>query len=158
MKTITYYKSTSGGTKFNHVIYSEEVSSKSQSALILLNEYLRENDEDFLREEKELQYYLNKRWSFLARQKRRKGDLSCHYCGKPHLDIGYRSVKMCEKNNKNPRLATIDHVKPVSSGIDKLDESNWVVSCRKCNNRKGSKSYEEFKKNNLKKIVKKVEF
>jgi len=151
LETITYYKSSTGSTRFNHIIYNEDISCKSQSALILLNEFLRELDEDFLREEKELQYYLNKRWTFLAKHKRRHGALSCHYCGKTHLEIGYRSAKMCEKNNRNPRLATIDHVKPVSSGIDKLDESNWVVSCKKCNNRKGSKSYDEFKKNQLRK-------
>jgi 5-methylcytosine-specific restriction endonuclease McrA len=58
---------------------------------------------------------------------------------------------MCNLNNKNPKLATVDHKVPVSSGIDKLDVTNWVVACKKCNNRKGSKSYEEFKKNHLKK-------
>ena len=151
MKTITYYRSATGTTKFNHVIYNEDVSSQSLSALILLNDYLRENDEDFLRELQELQEYLNKRYVFLLKVKRKNGDLICHYCGKPHLEVGYRSLRMCNLNNKNPKLATVDHVEPVSSGINKLDQSNWVVACRKCNGRKGSKSYDEFKKNNLKK-------
>lgn len=151
MKTITYYKSTSGSTKFNHIIYSEDVSIKSYSALILLNEYLRENDEDFLRAELDLQEYLDKRHLFLIRTKRKKGDLVCHYCGKQHLQVGHRMANMSYLNNKNPKLATIDHVVPVSSGIDILDESNWVVSCRKCNGRKGSMKYEEFKKTQLRK-------
>jgi len=151
MTTITYYRSATGSTKFNHVIYNDDVSSKSQSSLILLNEYLRENDEDFLRAEQELQEYLDKRYVFLLKIKRKKGDLVCHYCNKPHLEIGYRSLKMCNLNNKNPKLATVDHKVSVSSGIDKLDVTNWVVACKKCNNRKGSKSYEEFKKNHLKK-------
>ena len=151
MKTITYYRSSTGSTKFNHVIYNDDVSSKSQSALILLNDYLRENDDDFLREEQELQEYLNQRYIFLLKTKKKEGDLVCHYCGNTHLEIGYRSVRLCNLNNKNPKLATVDHVKPVSSGIDRLDVTNWVVACKKCNNRKGSKSYDEFKKNQLKK-------
>lgn len=150
VKIITYYKSATG-TRFNHVIYNEEVSLQSQSSLLLLNDYFRELDEDFLKVEKELQEYLNKRYIFLLKTKRNEGDLVCHYCHKPHLEIGYRSVKMCNLNNKNSKLATIDHKVPVSSGIDKLDVKNWVVSCKKCNNRKGSKSYDEFKKNHLKK-------
>jgi len=148
--TITYYKSATGTTRFNHVIYNDDVSCQSQSALILLNDYLRENDEDFLKAEWELQEYLNLRYIFLLKTKRIKGDLVCHYCGKPHLEIGYRSVKMCNLNNKNPKLATVDHVEPISSGIDKLDIKNWVVACKKCNSRKGSRSYDEFKKNKLK--------
>lgn len=146
MKTITYYKSASGSTKFNHVIYNENVSIKSQSSLILLNNYLRERDEDYIRSLWELQEYLNRRFIYLLKIKKSKGDLVCHYCGKNHLEIGFRSVVLSNQNNKNPKLATIDHVIPVSKGIDILDETNWVVSCKKCNNKKGSKDYEEFKK------------
>ena len=147
MKTITYHKSTSGSTKFNHVIYNDDnVSLKSQSALILLNDYLRVHDEDFLKAEFELQEYLNKRFLFLLRKKKFEGDLVCHYCGKNHLEVGYRQANLAYLNNKNTKLATIDHVIPVSSilKIDKLDETNWVVSCKKCNRRKGSMSYDEF--------------
>jgi len=149
LKTITYHKSLSGSTVFNHVIYNDEVSSKSLSALILLNDYLREIDEDYLNEINELQEYLNRRFLFLIRTKRKDGDLVCHYCGKNHLEIGYRHISLSKLNNNNPRLATIDHVIPVSSilKIDKLDEENWVVCCKKCNRRKGNMSYDEFKKN-----------
>ena len=145
MRTILYYKSMSGSTKFNNVIYCEDVSIKSQSSLILLNDYLRERDEDFLRLEYELQEYLNKRYLFLIREKRKTGDLICHYCNRVHLQAGYRYANMAHLNNINPDLATIDHVIPVSSGIDVLDESNWVVSCKKCNGKKGSMKYEDFK-------------
>lgn len=146
MKTITYYKSASGNTKFNHVIYNENVSIKSQSSLILLNDYLREHDEDYIKSLWELQEYLNRRYIYLLKIKKTRGDLVCHYCGKNHLEIGFRSVVLSNQNNKNPKLATIDHVIPVSKGIDILDETNWVVSCKKCNNKKGSKDYNEFKK------------
>lgn len=148
MKTITYHKSASGSTKFNHVIYNDDnVSLKSQSALILLNDYLREHDEDFLKTVFELQEYLNKRFLFLLRKNKVDGDLVCHYCNKPHLEVGFRQLNLAYLNNKNTKLATIDHVIPISSNlIDKLDETNWVVSCKKCNRKKGSMSYDEFKK------------
>ena len=151
MKTITYYKSQSGGTKCNHLIYTDEVSIKAQSSLILLNDYFSVRDVDFLNETIRLQEYLNRRTIFLIKTKRREGDLVCHYCGKTHLEIGYRHYTLSNLNNRNKKLATIDHVVPISSGIDELDETNWVVSCKKCNGRKGSKKYEEFVK-----IVKKV--
>lgn len=149
MKTITYYKSKTGNTKCNHIIYNENVSIKSQSSLILLNEYLAEQDEDNLNAKLELQEYLNKRHTFLENELK-KGDLVCHYCGKEHLEIGFREIELSNLNNKNPKLATIDHVIPVSSGIDFLDETNWVVSCKKCNNRKGSMNYDDFKNRNKK--------
>jgi len=147
MKTITYHKSSSGNTVVNHLIYNDDnVSIKSQAALILLNDYLKEMDEDYLKGMYEIQEYLNRRFIFLLKEKRRTGDLVCHYCGKIHLEVGYRLINQSALNNKNKMLATVDHVIPMSSGkVNLLDEKNWVVSCKKCNSRKGSKSYEEFK-------------
>ena len=148
MKTITYYTSKTGSTKFNHIIYFvNDVSIKSQSALILLNEYYAERDVDKLAEMKERQDYFNRRHLFLLRIKKERGSLECHYCHKKNLEVGFRSITMSNLNNKNPMLATIDHKVPVVAGIDILDESNWLVSCKKCNGRKGSRSYEDFTKN-----------
>lgn len=151
MKTITYHKSGSGNTKVNHVIFNENsVSIKSQASLILLNDYLREMDEDYLIRTSELQEYLDKRFLFLIKTKRKEGDLACHYCKKPNLEIGYRNANLSQLNNKNKKLATIDHVIPVSSGLIKiLDESNWVVSCKRCNTKKGSKNYDDFVVKNI---------
>lgn len=152
MKVIEYFRSGSGSTKFNHLIYNDNVSVKSMSSLVLLNQYYRERDIDLLNEMKEIQDYLNRRTIFLLKEKKKHGDLVCHYCGKPHLEVGYRHHSLSNLNNKNLKLATIDHVIPVSDGIDKLDESNWVVSCKKCNGKKGSRDYNEFK-NSIKKAV-----
>ena len=118
------------------MIYNEEVSTTSLSSLVLLNDYYSVRDVDYLKEANELQDYLNRRFIFLIKTKRKKGDLVCHYCHRPHLEAGYRHHSLSELNNKNPRLATIDHVIPVSANIDKLDESNWVVSCRNWNSKK----------------------
>jgi 5-methylcytosine-specific restriction endonuclease McrA len=151
MKVITYFKSKTGTTKCNYIIYNDNVSVKSQSSLILLNEYFRERDVDYLKSMMVLQNYLNKRHIFLLKTKKTEGDLVCHYCNKKHLEIGFRSVILCNANNDNKNLATIDHVVPVSSGIDPLDESNWVISCKKCNTEKGDMDYNKFK--NKKELV-----
>lgn len=54
-------------------------------------------------------------------------NIVCHYCG----------VNM-EYNH-----ATVDHVVPLCFGGPKV-VSNYVWSCRICNNRKGNLSYEQF--------------
>jgi len=145
MRTITYHKSTSGSTTLNHIIYNDDnVSVKSLASLVLLNDSLREMDVDYLNLQFELQEYLNKRYLFLINEKRKCGDLTCHYCNRTNLEIGYRYAKYAYLNNSNKNLATIDHIVPRSSGFNPLDESNWVVSCKRCNTKKGSMSYKEY--------------
>lgn len=148
MKTVVYNVARNGSSKLVHLVcYDNDPNVKSMASMVLLTEWLSERDEDEASKRQEIQHYLNRRHKFLLREKMKHGGLRCHYCNKPNLEIGYRSFFMSYKNNKNPRLATIDHKVPVSSGtIDKLDEVNWVVSCRKCNGEKGSMPYEEFLK------------
>lgn len=67
------------------------------------------------------------------------GELICAYCGKKHLEIGGKTAKDLRENNKNPKLATVDHIRALSEGGEKYDEKNCVVACKKCNSRKGSK-------------------
>ena len=151
MKIINQYKSQSGQTLFNHIIMNDgDVCIKSYDALILLNDYLRELDVDYMKSKWELQEYLNRRHLYLKKIKKQTGDLVCHYCGKNHLEIGHRDANLAYLNNKNKMLATIDHVIPVSSGINVLDENNWVVACKKCNSRKGSMNYDDFINKNKK--------
>lgn len=145
MKTIIQYKSHSGRTSTNHIIFNDnDVSPKSMASLLLLNEALRELDIDYMRKKYELENYLIERHRYLNNIKKETGDLVCHYCGKSHLDIGYIEQEFLYLNNKNKNLATIDHVVPASTGIDILDTKNWVVACKKCNSRKGNSSYEDF--------------
>lgn len=146
MKVITKYKSNSGQTILKHIIFNDDiVSPKSYASLLLLNEALRELDVDYIKSKWDLEEYLSKRHSYLERTKKEKGDLVCHYCGKEHLDIGYRDANFAYLNNKNKNLATIDHIIPVSSClINPLDEDNWVVACKRCNSKKGNMSYTDF--------------
>jgi len=139
-------KSNSGSTIQNNLIFETENSVKSLASLLLLNEYYKYLDEDYLDSISETQNYLNKRFAYLENILLEQGDLSCAYCGKSNLDIGHISIRDSHLDSKNDNLATIDHIVPRSANlIDPLDESNWCVSCKNCNTKKGSKPVEEFK-------------
>jgi 5-methylcytosine-specific restriction endonuclease McrA len=132
--------SSSGRTRVVHVIVNATPSSRSWSSYIMMKEDLRSMDEEEMGEKAELYRYLSMRYRFLIRRLKRRGELRCDYCGRPGLIIGHNR----KSNNRISNLATIDHVVPVSKGIDRLDEKNWGVACRKCNGKKGSRPAEEF--------------
>jgi 5-methylcytosine-specific restriction endonuclease McrA len=132
--------SSSGRTRVVHVIFNVTPSPRSWSSYIMMKEELRSMDEDVLEEKEVLYRYLSKRYLFLVRRLKRRGELRCDYCGRPGLVIGHNR----QSNNGIPNLATIDHIVPTSEGIDRLDEKNWGVACRKCNGKKGSRPAEEF--------------
>ena len=130
------------------IIFEDEPHTSSIASLFLLNEYYQSLDEDFMSETKEIQLYLDRRHEFLTKILKKEGVLHCHYCPKSNLEIGERLISKSSINNANKNLATIDHKNPVSSGIDKLDETNWVVACKGCNIKKGSTDYNTFVKLN----------
>jgi 5-methylcytosine-specific restriction endonuclease McrA len=132
--------SSSGRTRVVHVIFNVTPSPRSWSSYIMMKEELRSMDEDVLEEKEVLYRYLSKRYLFLVRRLKRRGELRCDYCGRPGLVIGHNR----QSNNGIPNLATIDHIVPTSEGIDRMDEKNWGVACRKCNGKKGSRPAEEF--------------
>ena len=121
-------------------IFPEDPHVKSLASAILLKmHYL------FLDDTRDnYNVWLKFREHYLISQKLTKGDLVCHYCGKVHLEIGGRRPEDNGPNNKNPNLATIDHVVPLSKGGNKYDESNLVVACKKCNKKKAAKDVNEF--------------
>ena len=145
--------SSSGRTSQNHIIFTaDNPHIKSLAAGVLLKNDLMYQDADFL--EDDMWTWLEFREHYLKKQLTLKGDLVCVYCGKPHLEIGGRTPKDLILNNKNPNLATIDHILALSQGGAKYDENNLCVSCKKCNGKKGSKSVELFvQKENLKKFA-----
>lgn len=148
--TILFNVSRTGATKQNHIIIDENVNIKSLAALVLLNEDLKYQDEDYIEKTSELQNYLNKRYYYLSTILCNNGDLVCKYCGKHHLEVGHRLLRYSILDSKNDKLATIDHIVPKSAHlIDPMDENNWCVSCKNCNKEKGSKSVEEFIKSRL---------
>ena len=61
----------------------------------------------------------------------------CVYCGKPARRPG-RGVK------RAPDLATLDHVRPRSTG-GLLSRDNLVLACSACNNERGTMDAEAFR-------------
>lgn len=80
--------------------------------------------------------YLKIRKRFLKKLAK-TGKLHCAYCGKGPLKI--------DGNNffDKRKMATVDHIHPVSKGGPKLLMSNFVCSCEKCNRDKADNYLEE---------------
>ena len=137
--------SSSGVTSQNDFIFPGEPHSHSLAAGLLLRNELRFQDVDYLEDTRDLDTWLEFREIYLKKKLQLDGDLVCAYCGKPHLEIGGRTPQDLIKNNKNPNLATIDHIQPLSDGGERYNEKNLTVACKKCNKDKGSKSVDDFK-------------
>jgi 5-methylcytosine-specific restriction endonuclease McrA len=109
-----------------HRIIVAEPHPHSMAAAVLLNRKLKTH---------ELSTWLRLRDDFLARRKAIDGTLKCHYCGKSNLNP---DVPPDAPRHKLGRLATIDHVRPRCKGGSD-EESNLVVACFKCNQKKADK-------------------
>lgn len=113
MLKIQTKSSNSGSTKQYHIIIDENnVDIKSYAALVLLNEDLKYQDEEYQDKTSDIQIYLDKRYYYLSSKLIESGDLVCEYCGEKHLEVGHRLLKDSYLDCKNPKLATIDHIVP----------------------------------------------
>jgi len=106
-----------------HRVMVEDPHVGSLAARILLQGRLRKE---------ELRQWFAFRADFLRRKKVEQGDLRCYYCGKVGLVEGVDEFS----DVGSDRLATIDHVVPVSKGGSVTDERNLVVACYPCNQKK----------------------
>lgn len=150
---ITRGTSKTGKTIQQHIIFPNNFPHpKSLAALLLLNNDLFAQDETFMNDD--LTSWLEFRENYLKQQLQENEDLICKYCGKPHLEIGGRTPSDLILNNKNPNLATIDHIVPLTEGREKYNPKNLCVACKKCNKDKGAKSAEQFMKEINKKVTK----
>jgi len=105
----------------------------------------RIKDVDYISKVQSLMNWLDARETFLTRrQNENRGNLRCDYCGREHLDIGGKTPEDLKINNKNPNLATVDHIHPLDKDGEKFNEENMAVSCKKCNRRKANKSLLEY--------------
>lgn len=107
-----------------HTVRIKNPHLQSLAAGVLLKRRLRKN---------ELTTWLTFRSEFLAKKKQECGYLKCHYCNKKNLK---EEVDESSGKRELSRLATIDHIVPRSKGGTD-DESNLVVACFTCNQRKG---------------------
>ena len=122
------------------VYYNDYIFPQSYAALVLLNDMFRKLDVDYLNEYQIRARKIGFSREFLTEQKEIHGDLVCTYCGTPHLIIEMEGMIVSQK-----RKATIDHIVPLSEGVDFFDKKNLTVACGKCNSSKGSLSVEQFK-------------
>lgn len=74
--------------------------------------------------------------SFLKEKEKEHGSLKCVYCGKTDLVIYPHDAK----NKIMKKMATADHFIPNNAKVlDYYTKWNLLVSCHKCNNKKGAK-------------------
>ena len=118
-------KSKSCSTSYYDIISIDEPNTKSLASLLLLNDYYSKLDVDYVEKTQELDKYLELRHNFLFEHFMKRGNLICHYCGKSHLEIGFREIENAHLNLKNKNLATIDHKIPRNDVLPQSKEL-WV--------------------------------
>ncbi len=82
----------------------------------------------------------------------------CHYCGDevffgreiPSEPKSARERELVQYRRQ--KLATIDHLVPVARGGEKLDLTNMVIACYRCNHQKGRRLPFEFTKIKIKEV------
>lgn len=130
--------------KHYHIIFDENIDDpKTYSSAVLLRNYYREHDIDFQNDEDWRYYFIVRRHFLRKKKKEHGGHWVCHYCGKLIYGIQVRN-KFYQKNTKN--LITVDHKVPLYKGGSLLSTDNMLECCTKCNNKKGIKDYDDFKR------------
>lgn len=155
IQIITTYRSNSGRQTQTHTIYAADNHPQSYASSLQLHHQLLIQDVDYLaaqvlkslnprstktkphrrpktnlsRSYSQRLEWLAFRTVFLDKVTQQYGELFCEFCGQRHLDA--------ETTDKD-RLATIDHILPLSKGGDRYDEANLAVACYRCNMKKGN--------------------
>lgn len=106
------------------LILIEDPHVKSRAAFLRLRKKL------IVADDSSRAYWLRFRLQLLTTWLAERGDLVCHYCGKPHLLIEDYDVN---------KVATLDHVMPLAKGGARYDVDNLVVACSPCNAKKADK-------------------
>jgi len=113
-------------SKTNQVTY-EPTEVQCRAALLALHkQYFLDPDVDTTEPYKR---WLNFRMVLLTKWEEERGSLDCHYCNRVNLHKITDGVEP-------ERQATLDHVMPRARGGAEYDESNLVVACRPCNEKK----------------------
>ena len=73
--------------------------------------------------------FLRKRKKLRELNIQKYGKLTCEYCGKKDLKLGYN-------DNQGPDISTVDHFIPIKLGGNHSWE-NLYICCRECNETKG---------------------
>lgn len=130
--TILKATKSRAGNKTYYLIIGNPTPGSFGDYLLLKNHYKKlDKDHDW-------RYKVAFNIRFLRSQKQKYGTLTCCFCGKEHLIIEAPSGKKISQRQK----ATVDHFIPPSCGGGEFDTNNFVVSCGKCNGRKGRQIYD----------------
>lgn len=115
----------------------KDPSLQSRAALILLRKKL-------LRQcaYHGYQGWLRFRWELLNKWLLEKKVLKCYYCN-------VETLVMEDVSHRTPTGATLDHVIPLSKHGKRWDESNLVVACYNCNQKKKNLDKVDFLKRNV---------
>jgi hypothetical protein len=164
IRIVVSFRTNSGMLRVIDSIHDDPTNPKSMSSYILLKEKLKNEEhkdimDKFLSNkiDDEKTVITINNMKFLKDRKLELGHLYCEYCGKGPLKIYELNF---DKMAKNPNMklngafkwfnringATCDHKVPKSAGGDKFDYSNLAVCCSFCNERKGSMSWQDWKK------------
>lgn len=143
---VTEYNHPLGG-RCKHELYQRTPHPNSLAGYLLLKSHLfAQTGKRIPGIPDDVADWLFLRDEWLNEELEKHGDLVCHYCGKPHLEIGgLANFEELRANNKNNNLATIDHKKAKATHPELIyEKSNFIVSCKRCNRRKDQMSYEDF--------------
>ena len=111
-----------------HHVLVDDPHPQSMAALVLLAGRLQKET---------IQDWLNFRIAFLNSIISIRGDLVCAHCQAKGLLI---------ETDDTDKLATVDHVVPLSKGGEQFDRTNCIVACYPCNNNRKNRSIEEFRR------------
>jgi 5-methylcytosine-specific restriction endonuclease McrA len=125
--------------RYAHNVYVSEPHIKSYTSYVLLRNYLLLKDVDYIENENRKRVEFSRQ--YLRKQLKINGCLTCKYCGKTNLIIEEEDMKVPRR-----KMATTDHVVPVSKGGAVYDEKNVVVACYHCNSKKSNLDLEDFLK------------
>lgn len=120
----------SSHTELKEKVFTADPHPHSRAALVLLQRSLVP-----FCAYRGYQGWLRFRIELLTRWLQERGELRCRYCDRGPLPI---------EGFSDRDVATLDHFIPRSLGGDRFDESNLVVACFACNQRKRDMRPAEF--------------
>ena len=120
-----------------HFIGFEVTDPSTYASYLLLKKQYKKLDRSY-----DWRYLMIAKRTFLRHQ-RKDGVWHCHYCGKTVTVMAKR-----KERGRNTKCITVDHKTPVCQHEDVSDSTNFVCSCYKCNQNKGSMPYENYIRKN----------
>ena len=126
--------------RLGHLIFDDNINSKSYANAVLLRDYYQDHDIDFSRDNDWRYYFIVRRHFLRKKKKENGGKWICHYCKEEMTKLQKRNSRHIRGKN----YVTIDHKVALANGGNKLSTENMVESCSDCNEKKGKQNYRVF--------------